>query len=42
MQRLADAGKLHDMRSRSEVVAFVIMAVAFIVAPMFVYPVFLM
>ena len=42
MQRLADAGKLHDVRSRSEVVAFVIMAVAFSVAPMFVYPVFLM
>ncbi len=42
MQRLADAGKLHDVRSRSEVVAFVVMAIAFIVAPMFVYPVFLM
>ena len=42
MQRPADAGKLHDKRSRSEVVAFVVMAVAFIVAPMFVYPVFLM
>ncbi len=42
MQRPADPGKLGDMRSRSEVVAFLIMAGAFIVAPMFVYPVFLM
>jgi branched-chain amino acid transport system permease protein len=37
-----DPGVTRDIRSRSEAIAFVVMVVALVVAPMLVYPVFLM
>ena len=42
MQRVVDNTVTSAVRSRSEAIAFVIMAGALIVAPMFFYPVFLM
>src|SRR5215470_18491385 len=42
MQRVAQATGEHAVRARSEAIAFVVMAVALIIAPMFAYPVFLM
>src|SRR5499427_6173548 len=42
MQRVAQATGDHAVRARSEAIAFVVMAVALIIAPMFAYPVFLM
>jgi branched-chain amino acid transport system permease protein len=42
MQRVADPIAARPVRSRSEMIAFVIMAVALAVAPAFAYPVFLM
>ncbi len=42
MQRIVDPKMDEGMRSGSEAIAFVIMVVALIVAPMFFYPVFLM
>lgn len=42
MQRVADTKVTDAVRSRSEAIAFVIMASALIIAPAFAYPVFLM
>jgi branched-chain amino acid transport system permease protein len=42
VQRVAEPDATHAMRSRSEVIAFVIMVGVLVVAPMFAYPVFLM
>jgi branched-chain amino acid transport system permease protein len=42
MQRLSEASKIPAVRSRTEVIAFLIMAAALVVAPMLAYPVFLM
>ena len=42
MQRVAQAMGDHAVRARSEAIAFVIMACALIIAPIFAYPVFLM
>jgi branched-chain amino acid transport system permease protein len=42
VQRVAEPDATHAMRSRSELIAFVIMVGVLIVAPMFAYPVFLM
>jgi branched-chain amino acid transport system permease protein len=42
MQRVADPTAILAVRSRSEMVAFVVMAVALAIAPAFAYPVFLM
>src|SRR6516162_4527580 len=42
MQRVAQATGDHAVRARSEAIAFVIMACALVIAPMFAYPVFLM
>jgi branched-chain amino acid transport system permease protein len=42
VQRVADPNATDAMRSRSELIAFVIMAGVLVVAPMFAYPVFLM
>jgi len=42
VQRVAQATEDHAVRARSEAIAFVVMAVALIIAPMFAYPVFLM
>ncbi len=42
MQRVAQAAEDHAVRARSEAIAFVIMACALVIAPMFAYPVFLM
>jgi branched-chain amino acid transport system permease protein len=42
VQAVAKAMGDHGVRARSEVIAFLIMACALIVAPMFAYPVFLM
>jgi branched-chain amino acid transport system permease protein len=42
LQRVADPNATDAMRSRSELIAFVIMAGVLVVAPMFAYPVFLM
>jgi branched-chain amino acid transport system permease protein len=42
MQRVARATATRDLRSASEIVAFVLMAAALVAAPLVVYPVFLM
>src|ERR1700737_4697961 len=42
MQRVAEPTATLALRSRSEMVAFVIMAVALAIVPVFAYPVFLM
>jgi branched-chain amino acid transport system permease protein len=42
LQRVADPNATDAMRSRSELIAFVIMTGVLVVAPMFAYPVFLM
>ena len=42
MQRLSEASKIPAVRSRTEVIAFLIMTVALVIAPMVAYPVFLM
>ena len=42
MQRMTDPDMNRDLRSRSQAIAFVVMVVTLVVAPMFVYPVFLM
>ncbi|TMK15468.1 MAG: branched-chain amino acid ABC transporter permease, partial [Alphaproteobacteria bacterium] len=42
MQRVAQATEDHAVRARSEAIAFVVMACALVIAPMFAYPVFLM
>ena len=42
MQRLSEASKIPAVRSRTEVIAFLIMAAALVIAPMVAYPVFLM
>jgi branched-chain amino acid transport system permease protein len=42
MQRLSEASKIPAVRSRTEVIAFLIMAAALVIAPMLAYPVFLM
>ena len=42
MQRVAQAAEDHAVRARSEAIAFVVMACALVIAPMFAYPVFLM
>src|SRR5438874_12601389 len=42
MQRLASPTAKEGARSRSEVVAFVVMALALALAPVFAYPIFLM
>jgi branched-chain amino acid transport system permease protein len=42
MQRLREASKIPAVRSRIEVIAFLIMTAALVIAPMLAYPVFLM
>jgi branched-chain amino acid transport system permease protein len=42
VQRVAEPDATHAMRSRGELIAFVIMVGVLVVAPMFAYPVFLM
>ena len=42
MQRLSEASKIPAVRSRTEVIAFLIMTAALVIAPMVAYPVFLM
>jgi branched-chain amino acid transport system permease protein len=42
MQRLSEASKIPAVRARIEVIAFLIMAAALVIAPMVAYPVFLM
>ena len=42
MQRVAELSKEHAVRASSEAIAFVIMACALLIAPVFAYPVFLM
>ena len=42
MQRVADIKTADAARSRSEAIAFIVMACALIIAPVFAYPVFLM
>jgi branched-chain amino acid transport system permease protein len=42
VQRVADPNAPDAVRSRSELIAFVVMVVALVIAPMFLYPVFLM
>jgi len=42
VQRVAQATEDHAVRARSEAIAFVVMACALVIAPMFAYPVFLM
>jgi len=42
VQRPAEPNATDAMRSRSEAIAFIVMAVALVIAPMFFYPVFLM
>jgi branched-chain amino acid transport system permease protein len=42
MQRVADIKTADAARSRSEAIAFILMALALIIAPVFAYPVFLM
>jgi branched-chain amino acid transport system permease protein len=42
VQRVAEPDATHAMRSRSELIAFVLMVVALVVAPIVAYPVFLM
>jgi branched-chain amino acid transport system permease protein len=42
MQRLSDASKIPTVRSRTEIIAFLVMTAALVIAPMVAYPVFLM
>jgi branched-chain amino acid transport system permease protein len=42
VQRVAELSKEHAVRAHSEAIAFVIVACALIIAPVFAYPVFLM
>jgi branched-chain amino acid transport system permease protein len=42
VQRVADPNATDAVRSRSELIAFAVMVVALVIAPMFLYPVFLM
>jgi branched-chain amino acid transport system permease protein len=42
MQRLSEASKIPIVRSRTEIIAFLIMTAALVIAPMVAYPVFLM
>ena len=42
MQRLSEASKIPTVRSRTEVIAFLVMTAALVIAPMVAYPVFLM
>ena len=42
MQRLSEASKIPTVRSRTEVIAFLVMTAALVLAPMVAYPVFLM
>ncbi len=42
MQRLTEASKTPSVRSRTEIIAFVIMTAGLVIAPLFAYPVFLM
>src|SRR5437868_346885 len=42
MQRLSDTSKAPSVRSRTEVIAFVIMTAGLVIAPALAYPVFLM
>jgi branched-chain amino acid transport system permease protein len=42
MQRRSEASKIPAVRSRTEVIAFLIMTAALVIAPMVAYPVFLM
>ena len=42
MQRVAEVSKDQALRAHSEAIAFVVMACALVIAPMFAYPVFLM
>ena len=42
MQRLSEASKIPTVRSRTEIIAFLVMTAALVIAPMLAYPVFLM
>jgi len=42
MQRLSEASKIPTVRSRTEIIAFLVMTAALVIAPMVAYPVFLM
>ena len=42
MQRVAELSKEYRVRAHSETIAFVAMACALVIAPVFAYPVFLM
>src|SRR5580704_7083267 len=42
MQRLSEASKIPAVRSRTEIIAFLVMTAALVLAPMVAYPVFLM
>ncbi len=42
MQRLSEASKIPSARSRTEIIAFVVMTASLVIAPLFAYPVFLM
>jgi branched-chain amino acid transport system permease protein len=42
VQRVAEVSKDQALRAHSEAIAFVVMACALVIAPMFAYPVFLM
>ena len=42
MQRLSEASKIPTVRSRTEIIAFLVMTAALVLAPMVAYPVFLM
>ena len=42
MQRLSEASKIPAVRSRTEIIAFLVMTAALVIAPMVAYPVFLM
>jgi branched-chain amino acid transport system permease protein len=42
MQRLSEAGKISDVRSRTEALAFLVMIAGLVIAPFLAYPVFLM
>src|SRR6476619_4890347 len=42
MQRLSEASKIPAVRSRTEIIAFLVMTAALVLAPVVAYPVFLM
>src|ERR1700726_1485404 len=42
MQRLSEASKIPTVRSRTEIIAFLVMTAALVIAPFVAYPVFLM